>query len=147
MNLKQKRTGPILQAAACILPALYLCLSAIDIYTRGAGLRALDPSSSIYSPEIVREKLMQALPLLIVCLCLLIAGTILASRSKKAVQPEPVYRYRCDPKQKNPRRTRRIRQLLFALSLILILSGILNGSARDVLIKAITICSECIGLG
>ncbi|MBO4837186.1 MAG: thioredoxin [Clostridia bacterium] len=40
-----------------------------------------------------------------------------------------------------------MRQLLFALSLILILSGILNGSARDVLIKAITICSECIGLG
>ena len=28
-----------------------------------------------------------------------------------------------------------------------ILAGVLNGSARDVLIKAIHICTECVGLG
>ncbi len=32
-------------------------------------------------------------------------------------------------------------------ALILIISGILNGGAQDVLAKAINICSECIGLG
>lgn len=36
---------------------------------------------------------------------------------------------------------------LFALALLLVLLGVLNGGARDVLTKAVKICSECIGLG
>ena len=36
---------------------------------------------------------------------------------------------------------------LFILGLALVVLGILNGGARDVLAKAIRICSECIGLG
>ena len=28
-----------------------------------------------------------------------------------------------------------------------IIAGVCNGSARDVLYKAVTICTECIGLG
>ena len=36
---------------------------------------------------------------------------------------------------------------LFAGALVLIVLGVLNGGARDVLAKAIKICSECIGLG
>lgn len=35
--------------------------------------------------------------------------------------------------------------LIIAISMIIV--GILNGSARDVLYKAITICAECVGLG
>ena len=31
--------------------------------------------------------------------------------------------------------------------LLMIILGVYNGSARDVLIKAINICTECIGLG
>ena len=37
--------------------------------------------------------------------------------------------------------------VLMALAAAFIVAGVLNGSALDVLIKAITICSECIGLG
>ncbi|MBR4502489.1 MAG: thioredoxin [Clostridia bacterium] len=29
----------------------------------------------------------------------------------------------------------------------MIIAGALNGSALDVLVKAITICTECVGLG
>ena len=36
---------------------------------------------------------------------------------------------------------------LFLLGLTMVALGILNGGARDVLAKAIRICSECIGLG
>ncbi len=36
---------------------------------------------------------------------------------------------------------------LFCGALALIVLGVLNGGARDVLAKAIKICSECIGLG
>lgn len=37
--------------------------------------------------------------------------------------------------------------IVIAAAVILILAGMLNGSARDVLYKAITICTECVGLG
>lgn len=40
-----------------------------------------------------------------------------------------------------------VRGLLLAAGVALIVAGILNGSARDVLYKAITICTECVGLG
>ena len=36
---------------------------------------------------------------------------------------------------------------LFVLGLALVVLGILNGGAQDVLAKAIRLCSECIGLG
>lgn len=42
---------------------------------------------------------------------------------------------------------KKLRILLYAAALLLITAGILNGGMRDVLIKAINICTECIGLG
>ncbi|MBR3247215.1 MAG: thioredoxin [Clostridiales bacterium] len=44
-------------------------------------------------------------------------------------------------------RKRVIRILLCAAAVIFIVVGVLNGGARDVLAKAVKICSECIGLG
>lgn len=40
-----------------------------------------------------------------------------------------------------------IRGIILAISLLFILLGIFNSGADDVLIKAINICTECIGLG
>ena len=37
--------------------------------------------------------------------------------------------------------------VIIVAAVILIIAGVLNGSARDVLYKAITICTECVGLG
>ena len=36
---------------------------------------------------------------------------------------------------------------LFAAAVVLIVLGVVNGGAWDVLAKAVKICSECIGLG
>lgn len=36
--------------------------------------------------------------------------------------------------------------VLFAVAVVLIVLGVMNGGALDVLAKAIKICSECIGL-
>ena len=44
-------------------------------------------------------------------------------------------------------RQRALRILLYACAILLTLAGVLNGGLRDVLIKAINICTECIGLG
>ena len=40
-----------------------------------------------------------------------------------------------------------VRILICAAAALLIVLGIFNGGARDVLVKAINICTECIGLG
>ena len=53
-------------------------------------------------------------------------------------------------KQKTPEETghRRVfRVCLYVLAAALVALGILNGGMKDVLTKAIWICTECIGLG
>ena len=40
-----------------------------------------------------------------------------------------------------------IRIILLAAAAAMIVAGVLNGSMKDVLIKAINLCTECIGLG
>lgn len=42
---------------------------------------------------------------------------------------------------------RGVQAVVIVVAVALIIAGIFNGSARDVLIKAITICTECVGLG
>ena len=37
--------------------------------------------------------------------------------------------------------------VLFCISILFIVLGIMNGGLLDVLAKAVKICSECIGLG
>ena len=46
-----------------------------------------------------------------------------------------------------PRNKGALRAILVVAAIALMIVGVLNGSARDVLYKAITICTECVGLG
>ncbi len=57
---------------------------------------------------------------------------------------------RCKPAAAREKRTLPVsvvRMVLFAAAAALIVSGVLNGGWYDVLVKAINICTECIGLG
>lgn len=46
-----------------------------------------------------------------------------------------------------PKKTILPQAIIIVVAVILIIAGVFNGSARDVLYKAITICTECVGLG
>ena len=46
-----------------------------------------------------------------------------------------------------PKQAAWVRAVIIVAAVILIIAGVFNGSARDVLYKAITICTECVGLG
>lgn len=46
-----------------------------------------------------------------------------------------------------PKRTILPQAVIIVAAVILIIAGVFNGSARDVFYKAITICTECVGLG
>ena len=46
-----------------------------------------------------------------------------------------------------PKKTWLPQAVIIVVAFVLIIAGVLNGSARDVLYKAITICTECVGFG
>ena len=46
-----------------------------------------------------------------------------------------------------PKKTAIPQMIIVVAAVVLIIAGVLNGSALDVLYKAITICTECVGLG
>ena len=46
-----------------------------------------------------------------------------------------------------PKRTAVLQAVIIVVAVVLIIAGAFNGSALDVLCKAITICTECVGLG
>ena len=225
-----------MQTLVCILLAALLCASAVSIFREGSARRAEDPQESIYTREIVAEKLTPVAPLFLASVGLLIAGAVLGVKDDHAGRPVrdpepgrnlvvprakapsgdmekerrrqkklrligwgvfalcmvPIAVYLIDPShfpEQDPEgmfrallqvcipwtasgigalavtsvmgekqiRTgghtteaphlKTVQVMMAGLAVILIIAGILNLSARDVLYKAITICSECIGLG
>ena len=52
-----------------------------------------------------------------------------------------------DPMQEKPFPADVLRADLYAAAIVFIVLGVMNGGLYDVLVKAINICTECIGLG
>ena len=50
-------------------------------------------------------------------------------------------------KAEDGRAARILRIALYAAALVMLAAGVMNGGMRDVLVKAVNICTECIGLG
>ena len=120
-----------------------LCARVIGIYQEGMARRAENPLASIYTPEIVAERLAPLGPLFFIAVGLVIGGLLAGAKDESAGKP-------VRPKAKTERRQSRpgaVQAVILAAAIVFIFLGIFNGSALDVLTKAINICSECIGLG
>jgi len=151
-----------------LLPlGLWFCCSVAAVITAGAPKKAALAAKPTYSNKPALRKAMWALlavaaawmPVYLCCLdnfasrdleqtmgrmvlFLLPAAVVLlvcAYALQKQVSPKPAYL---------PARVVYVVRLsMFLLSLVFIAFGIWNGGMRDVLVKAINICTECIGLG
>ena len=130
--MSKRRLYLWLQTLLCFALGAALITGVLRVYWQDGG----------YSSDTVAEVLRFARPLALVLgvfsICGLLAG-VKAGQQKPSAQKAPVV--------KPPSHAAAIRIALLTASLLLIIYGIINGSLRDVLYKAIQICSECIGLG
>ena len=144
--MKPKRIYLILQAAACILLVLLLSFASVSILREGTRRKAENPRESVYTREIISEKWKPIAPLFYASLGLLAVGIVLGIRDENADKPvknQHLYK-KTDGK---PKKQGIWQAAVVVAAVILIIAGVFNQSARDVLYKAISICTECVGLG
>ena len=136
---------PVLLAVLCIALAVILAAGAVLIYLDGAPRRAENPLENIYTAEKAGRVMAAALPVFLALLCVLAACLILGVKPPKA--KGETGGGKASPASGELKHETWIRIAVFAAAVLLIIAGIANGSVQDVLAKAISICTECVGLG
>lgn len=134
----------ILTAVLTVLAALALIVQAVDLYRAGNAPENIAGNGVFIEPVFSRENVEQRLgriaPVLSAWSVCALAGLFLPQKEKAGENP-PV-------SQKTVRRKNGAVRIVVGLAAAaLIILGVLNGGMRDVLVKAINICTECIGLG
>ena len=148
---------------AGMLIALTVLLSAgtVRIWREGTARKAENPLEAIYTPEKVAEELGRIRPLAIAAAGMTAAGMLAGLRGGERTRQLPSAQAERRPLRtgkrgrlaadftgrKPGRGPAAARIALLAAAAALIVLGALNGSLNDVLMKAINICTECIGLG
>ena len=135
----------VICGALCGAVCLLTVAGALSIYLSGAEAKASDPLAWIYTREKAAPWVAGILLLSAVVLGLAGAGRILGVRAETAAPRKSV------PKAfmgvKAPRGVGAVRIILLAAAGAMIAAGVVNGSMRDVLVKAVNLCTECVGLG
>ena len=145
MKMAKEKLYLILGSAVCILLAVLLAAGAISICEEGLIRQSEHPLESIYTVEIVAQKAEAIFPLFFFFFGLTVTGLVLGV---KAAETELWSKGKGFVETKNaPEHQTFIRTVIVVAAVGFIIAGITNGSAYDVLVKAINICSECIGLG
>lgn len=143
---KASRVLRLASALAALLLAAALIWLCADIYLSGSAPENMENGvylSPIYSRENVAARLSALAPWGLGCLALLAVSLFVNALAPgdKAKGSRPA------PPEAQKRAKPLVPALLLAAALVFILLGVMNGGARDVLIKAVNICTECIGLG
>ena len=135
----------ILQSAVCILTVIMLSAAAIGIYRDGKVRKAKDPTEYIYTREAAAEAAAPGVKLLLAGLGLTVIGCLSGIRDEKEDGISPLLLKKPDRIPES--RLNKIRLVVLTLAVIFIIAGIVNGNMHAVLVKAINICTECVGLG
>lgn len=141
----------LLMTVLTLALAAALCVSAVALYAGGLARR--QAANSLMAPIFTREETAAALrriaPLglawLAVAAVAAVSGLLAPLRGKPARAP-----IIAPAKMKGQPETKRritLRAALTALAALLLILGAFNGGLNDVLVKAVNICTECIGLG
>lgn len=159
-NTDRKKMLIYIQSALCVLWAVLMAAAAVRIYAQGAAYQSQGhPEVWIYTREKAVAAVLRYLPLLLLAIVTniiaIFTGARDENRDRAVYDPDLINIYRKDRETlrdtakevSNARRLRIVRLAVFMIAAVFVVAGILNGSMKDVLIKAIIICTECIGLG
>ena len=149
------------QSIICILAVILLTGAAIGIYGKGKAAKAEDPTAYIYTRESAVSAAAPGVFMLIAGFGFSIAGAVMGICDENDDKPasadacgDGMKRAAEAQAAKNPEkaaawkgRMYKIRLAVLVVSVICIIAGMVNGNMKDILIKAINICTECIGLG
>lgn len=136
-------------SAATVGIVLLLCWQCLDIYLTGNQPGNISSGvylSPVYSAEIVTERLTAVSPLIAAYAALAVVTIFMQlcwgkpHRSRGKI-------HRCPPRQQSEKAVTIARLTILSIGILFIILGVVNGGSRDVLVKAINICTECIGLG
>ncbi len=130
---------------------IYGCVVAVLVVALGITLIGValhiylsDPKGDPYSRATIAAHLWDIFPLICVTAVAILGGFFLPSERKK---PKAHRGAHANVRQLPAKRLLVIRGVVLIIAVVFIAVGIFNGSARDVLTKAVKICTECIGLG
>ena len=145
----------------CILAVILLAGAAIGLYEKGKAAKAEDPTAYIYTRESAVSAAAPGVFMLIAGFGFSIAGAVMGICDENDDKPasadacgDGMKRAAGAQAAKKPEeaaawkgRMHKIRLAVLVVSVICIIAGMVNGNMKDILIKAINICTECIGLG
>ena len=136
---KAFRIYKILLAAATTAVIMLLCAQVADIYQVGAL-----NGGQMYTCEDVAARLIRLGLPLILYVVMVLAGIVWRTFVPDKCSKTGRSGYRA---ARDSRSSPTLRLVLYAAAVLLTVLGIFNGGLWDVLVKAVNICTECIGLG
>ena len=151
--MNKKKVFLIIQSILCFLVMAYFAVCSIIIYNKGLAVKAVEPTAWIYSRELVGKYLLSVLPVAIITIIMALVGIFAGIRDEnqdklvKSIEMKKNPEYDEASEKKKITMLTVIRYVVLVAAITMIIIGIINGSARDTLYKAITICTECVGLG
>ena len=147
--MRKSKIWALVVTVLTLLLCALLCTAVISLYCEGTARRAAAGSDRepIFSPEAVGRWLPWVLSLLGVWLAAGIGAALTGNLAPARTFASRVTNRAGNMGRDEGKRKTWVRALLAAAALALIVLGVCNGGLRDVLGKAVKICSECIGLG
>lgn len=148
-SLRQRIPRLLLTLATLLLAAL-LIWQCVDLYVTGNAPENFSEAGVYKSPVFSRELVSQRLGSVAWAFWLWLGTLLVAVVCPGSCKGEPQIKRRHLEESAGVSQLRGTsiwRMALYILAAALIAAGVLNGGMRDVLIKAINICTECIGLG
>ena len=158
--MDNKKVMLYINSALYSLWAILTAGSAISIYLKGAAYQAQGhPEAWIFT----REKAMEAFGTFVPVLALAVVMTLICvikgirddSQDKPVADPDLISIYKAERETERDvqaeaakaKKLQVVKITLLIAAVIFVIAGIRNGSMEDTLIKAINICTECVGLG
>ena len=160
IEMDKKKLLLYIQSALCVLWVFLMAAAAIHIYTEGIAYQAQGhPEAWIYTREKAAEAFGRYLPVLLLAVISNIACVIMGARDedqeKPVADPELISIYKKEREEaagsenvkQDTDKLRIARIAVLVVAVVFVIAGIMNGSMEDMLIKAVNICTECVGLG